>query len=449
MTMTPTTTTTEPGSEPIAEARAAAVVTRPAPRAPGRGLAGRTQRGDQPRPVRCQICGSTNTMPGLDLGHQPVSDLILSRAQLNQPETFYPMQLYHCLECGLTQLGYVVNPKVVFKNFPFVSGTTQTATRHLQSLPKQLVELQGLGARSFAIDIGSNDGTLLKGYLPYGVRFLGVDPAGDPVRIANEQGIETLHAFFNEATADDILARYGQADAITACGVFAHIADLTGVMKGVQKLLAPRGVFATDSQYWLDMVVRGHYDNMFHQHLRYYSMRPLIHLHRQYGMDVFDVERSEVYGGSIRVFACRAGDYPVSDRVRELVALEEREALYDEATYRRFAEQIAERKRTLFDGVYRLASQGKKVIGLGAPAKASTVCNYCRLGPDLVEYVTEVNPLRIGKYLPGVHIPILDESYMFEDERPADAGILFAWNYYDEIMPKLRARGFSGEVLLP
>jgi SAM-dependent methyltransferase len=421
----------------------------PAGHSANRGLTGRTGRANKRRAVRCQICGSTNTKPGLDLGHQPVSDLILSEGELNRPETFYPMQLYHCLECGLTQLGYIVDPKIVYKNFPFVSGTTQTATRHLQSLPKQLVELQGLGPQSFAVDIGSNDGTLLKGYLPFGVRFLGIDPAGDPVRIANDQGLETLHAFFNEQTANDLLPRYGQADAITACGVFGHIADLAGLMNGVRKLLAPRGVFATDSQYWLDMIVRGHYDNMFHQHLRYYSMRPLIQLHRQYGMEVFDVERSDVYGGSIRVFACHTGDYPVSQRVRDLVSLEEHERLYDVGTYERFAGQVAERKRKLFDGVYRLVAQGKKVVGLGAPAKASTVCNYCRIGRDLVEYVTEVNPLRVGKYLPGVHIPIVDENDMFNDKRPADAGILFAWNYYDEIVPKLRQRGFTGEVLLP
>ncbi len=413
-----------------------------------RGLSAPGRRGDRVGSVKCQIC-ATPTTPGLDLGHQPVSDLILSRAQLNQPETFYPMQLHHCPACGLTQLGYTVNPKVVFKNFPFVSGTTQTATRHLQSLPRQLVEMAGLDSRSFAVDIGSNDGTLLKGYIPYGVRFLGVDPAGEPVRIANEQGIETLHAFFNVETADYIRGKHGQADSVSAAGVFGHIADLGGVMRGVKGVLAAKGIFATDSQYWLDMVLRMHYDNMFHQHLRYYSMKPLIHLFRQYEMDVFDVERSEVYGGSIRAFSCHAGAYPISHRVADLVALEERESLYAEATWRMFERKAQEHRRALFERVYGFTSSGKKVIGLGAPAKAATVCNYCRLGPDLVEYITEVNPLRIGKYLPGVHIPILAEEYMFDDPRPADAGILFAWNYYEEIVPKLRQRGFRGEVLLP
>jgi SAM-dependent methyltransferase len=317
----------------------------------------------------------------------------------------------------------------------------------LQSLPKRLVELQGLSQESFAVDIGSNDGTLLKGYLPYGVRFLGVDPSGDPVRIANEQGIETLHAFFNEETADHIKAAYGPADAITACGVFAHIADLGGIMTGVKRLLAPRGVFATDSQYWLDMVERLHYDNIFHQHLRYYAMKPLIHLFRQYEMDVFDVERSEVYGGSIRVFSGHAGDHPISPRVDELLAVEERAGVYDPATWERFARAVEARRDRLFDRVYELTANGKTVIGLGAPAKAATICNYCRLGPERVQYVTEINPLRIGKYLPGVHVPIVAEETMFE-HRP-DAGILFAWNYYDEIVPKLRSRGFEGEVLLP
>jgi len=412
------------------------------------GISGRARTSDRPAQVKCQICG-TATIPGVDLGNQPIGDLVLSPSQLNQPETFYPLKLQHCPECGLTQLSYIVNPKIVYKNFPFVSGTTQTATRHLQSLPKQLVKMLNLDGNSFAVDIGSNDGTLLKGYIPSGVKFLGVDPSGDPVRIANEQGIETLHAFFNEETAEYVKANYGAAEAITACGVFGHIADLESTMRGVKILLAKRGVFATDSQYWLDTMQRLHYDNMFHQHLRYYSMKPLIYLHRQYGMDVFDVERSEVYGGSIRVFACNAGEYSISDRVKSLVALEEKEKLYDAATNESFTAQVEERRRKLFNEVYRLASKGKKIIGIGAPAKASTICNYARLGSDLIEYVTEVNPLRIGKYLPGVRIPIVDEEFMFEDSRPADAGILFAWNYYDEIVPKLRQRGFKGEILLP
>lgn len=410
-----------------------------------RGLAARP-RDRAARPVLCQICRA-GTIPGLDLGHQPVSDLILSRAQLNEPETFYPMQLHHCPGCGLTQLGFTVNPRVVYKHFPFVSGTTGTATRHLQSLPARLVEMRGLTRNSFAVDIGSNDGTLLKGYVPHRVKFLGVDPSGDPVRIANEQGIRTLHAFFNDETAGLIRKQYGKADAITACGVFGHIADLDGLMTGVKRLLARRGIFATDSQYWLDMVLRLHYDNVFHQHLRYYSMKPLIHLFDTYEMDVFDVERSEVYGGSIRVFSCHKGDYPIAARVPELVALEQRHALYDAETHRRFTAAVEGRRDTLFDRVYELTSRGKTVVGLGAPAKAATICNYCRLGPERVRYVTEVNPLRIGKYLPGVHVPIVDENSMFAD-RP-DAGILFAWNYYDEIVPKLRRRGFEGEVLLP
>jgi hypothetical protein len=410
-----------------------------------RGLSGRP-RDARPRPVRCQICRAP-TVPGVDLGAQPVGDLILSEAQLNQPETFYPMQLHHCGACGLTQLGYVVNPRVVYKHFPFVSGTTQTATRHLQSLPAQLVSMLRLTKKSFAVDIGSNDGTLLKGYLPSRVKFLGVDPSGDPVRIANEQGIPTLHAFFNAETAATIVRSHGKANAITACGVFAHIADLAGVMNGVTRLLAPGGVFATDSQYWLDMVVRLHYDNIFHQHLRYYAMRPLMRLFDDYGLEVFDVERSDVYGGSIRVFSARKGDHPISPRVGELVAEEEKHRLYDAETNERFAQAVQERRAALFREVYELTSRGKTVIGLGAPAKASTICNFCRLGPEQIRYITEINPLRIGKYLPGVHIPIVDEERMFADK--PDAAVLFAWNYYDEIAPKLKRRGFTGQLLQP
>lgn len=413
-----------------------------------RGLAASSDAARAPQPPKCQICSSRLT-PGLDLGHQPVADLILSQAQLNEPETFYPLQLFHCLDCGLCQLGFTVDPAVVYKDFPFVSGTTKTATRHLQGLAHQLVELLRLDGKSFAVDVGSNDGTLLKGYLASGVKFLGIDPAAFPVEIANREGIPTWHAFFNEETSERILDEHGHADAISAAGCFAHIADLAGVMRGVKLLLKPGGMFVTDNQYWLDMVRHMHYDNIFHEHLRNYSLKPLIRLFGEYDMDVFDVERSEVYGGSIRVFSCHRGAYSVSQRLRDLLALEEHEGLYDPSTFERFAVGAAERKRKLFDAVYSRASSGQKVIGIGAPAKASTVCNYCALGPELVEYLTEVNPLRTGKFLPGVHLPIVEERFMFEDPRPAQAAILFAWNYYDEIVPKLRARGFTGEVLCP
>jgi SAM-dependent methyltransferase len=412
------------------------------------GLPGRSERRDHAVPVPCQICGAT-LRPGLDLGHQPVGDLILDRAQLNEPETYYPMQMHHCDTCGLTQLGYIVDPDVVYKGFPFVSGTTQTARDHLQSLPTRLVEMRGLDSSNFAVDIGSNDGTLLRGWVPHGVSFLGVDPSGDPVAIANEQGLTTWHAFFNESTAGKILGEFGKADAVTACGCFAHIADLDGIMKGIAAVLAEDGVFASDNQYWLDMVEKLHYDNAFHQHLRYYSLRPLQYLFGQYGLEVFDVERSDTYGGQIRVYGCHQGAHPIHDRVHELGAVEDATRLYDAETHARYTQRIEEKRRVLFETVYSLKAAGKKVIGIGAPAKASTVCTYCGLGAQHLDYITEINPLRVGTYLPGSHIPIIDEPDMFVDPEPADAGVLFAWNYADEVIPKLRERGWEGEIILP
>jgi hypothetical protein len=412
------------------------------------GLPGRGERRDEPDPVHCQVCDAV-TRPGLNLGLQPVGDLVLDRVALDEPETYYPMRMHHCDDCGLTQLGYVVDPDVVYKNFPFVSGTTQTARQHLMSLPTALAERHGIGPESFAVDIGSNDGTLLKGWLPVGNRFLGVDPSGDPVRIANDQGLTTWHAFFNEETGDRILQEYGQADAVTACGCFAHIAALGSIMKGIVAILAPDGVFASDNQYWLDMVQRLHYDNAFHQHLRYYSLKPLDHLFAQYGLEVFDVERSDTYGGQIRVFGGHAGAHPIHERVHELRALEEQLGLYEPDTQARYERQVQERRDILFDDVYGRKKAGQKLIGIGAPAKASTVCTYCGIGAHHLDYITEINPLRIDTYLPGAHIPIVDERRMFEDSEPADAAVLFAWNYADELLPKLRERGWTGDVILP
>ena len=248
-----------------------------------KGLPARRTTGERVPAVRCKLCGG-KTYAGLDLGAQPAGGLILTRADLRKPETFYPLQLFHCLDCGLTQLGYVVNPAAVYKFLPFVRGTTQAATKHLQTIPEELAQMGGLGPQSFAVDIGSNDGTLLKAYQPFGVRTLGVEPSAIPARIANEAGVMTLHAFFNEETAKLVVLEQGQADAISAAGVFAHIADLDSVMRGIQILMKPAGMFVSEHHYWLDMVRTTHYDNIFHQHLRYFAIRPLARLFARFNL---------------------------------------------------------------------------------------------------------------------------------------------------------------------
>jgi SAM-dependent methyltransferase len=402
---------------------------------------------DQGRRV-CQVCGGVDLIAGLDLGHQPAADL-LAPEELRGPETLYPMQLFLCADCGLCQLGYVVDPEIVWRGFSFISGTTRTATQHLQGLAGELVSRLGLDDQSFAVDIGSNDGTLLAGYAEAGVGVLGVDPAELPIRAAIERGIPTWHAYFDEQTAERIVDEHGQADAISAAGCFAHIADLAGVMKGLQVLLKHSGIFCSDNQYWLDVFRRRHYDNVYHQHLRNYSLKPLVRLFADYGMEVFDVQRSEVYGGSIRVFAGWQGDWEVSPRVSELLELEHEAGLYDPAKFESFAVTVGEQRDRLFDVVYQHRSAGRKVVGIGAAAKAATVCNYCRLDRDLIAYITDVNRLRVGKHLAGAHIPVVDEQWMFDDPEPADAGILFAWNYRHEIEPKLRQRGWRGELIEP
>lgn len=405
---------------------------------------------DPPPPVarRCQICGCARLIAGLDLGHQPVADHLLTAAELDHPETFYPLQLFHCPDCGLCQLGYVTPPEVIYRNFTFVSGTTRTARAHLEGFAAEMTRRLALSESSFAVDIGSSDGTLLKGYAPARVKALGVEAAAYPAAQAEAAGLPTWHAFFNEATAGRICAEFGQADAITAAGVFGHVADLDSVMRGIQLLLKPGGLFAADSQYWLEIVAQTHYDNIFHEHLRHYSMKPLVRLLERYHLEIVDVERSAVYGGSFRIYASQAGRHLVAPSVPALLAEEERVRLHEPETWAAFAAAAQVKRDRLRAHVAALRQAGQTIVGIGAPAKASTVCNYCRLGRAEIDYLTEVNPARTGKFLPGVHVPIEPESRMFADSRPL-AGLLFAWNYYDEIVPKLRARGFAGDVICP
>lgn len=405
---------------------------------------------DPPPPLTrcCQICGSARLEKGLDLGHQPIADHLLTAAELDYPETFYPLQLFHCLDCGLCQLGYLTPPEAIYRNFTFVSGTTRTAREHLGGFAAEMTRRLGLNRASFAVDIGSSDGTLLKGYAPAGIRVLGVEAAAYPAGQAIAAGIPTWHAFFNYETAALIREEFGLADAITAAGVFGHIADLDSVMRGIGLLLHNDGIFAADSQYWLDIVAETHYDNIFHEHLRHYSLKPLGILFERYGFEIFDVDRSPVYGGSFRVYAARQGRRPMQPSVAALLDEESRAHLHEPETWAHFAASARAKRERLCEHVADLRRAGKEIVGIGAPAKASTVCNYCRLGRESIAYLTEVNPLRTGKFLPGVHLPIEPESRMFEDSRPL-AGLLFAWNYYNEIVPKLRARGFAGEVICP
>jgi hypothetical protein len=396
----------------------------------------------------CQICNSTDLALVLDLGHQPPCDSLLTSAQLRDAEKSYPLRFWRCRDCGLAQIDYVVPPEVVFHpEYPYRSGITNTLVKHLQSTASVIVDNYKIPVGELAVDIGSNDGTLLKGFKARSMRVLGVE-ATNIAQIANIDGVETIQAFFNEGLARNIVANHGQAATITATNMFAHVARLGELMRGVSRLLKDGGVFVTESHYLPEILETAQYDSIYHEHLKSYSLRPLVRLLSYYGFTVIDAEKIPNYGGSIRVYAIKGQDRGPSDRLRDLLEDEDRIGLNSDATYDRFRNTVLKSKFDLMRLLVDLAAQGKPAPGIGCPGRSSTLLNFVGVTPDLMPYIAEQNTsLKIGLFLPGKHIPIVDEARLF-DEQPEYA-VMLSWHYAEPIVAALRRRGLKSKIVMP
>jgi SAM-dependent methyltransferase len=396
----------------------------------------------------CQICSSSDLALVLDLGHQSPCDSLLSSVQLRDAEKSYPLRFLRCRECGLTQIDYVVPPEVVFHpEYPYRSGITPTLVKHLQSTAGAIVDNYKIPAGELAVDIGSNDGTLLKGFKARSMRVLGVE-ATNIAQIANVDGIETIQAFFNEGLARNIVANHGQAAAITATNMFAHVARLGELMRGVVRLLKDGGIFVTESHYLPNILETAQYDSIYHEHLKSYSLRPLMRLLSYYGFTVTDAEKIPNYGGSIRVYAVKGENFESSERLRGLLEAEDRIGLNSDAAYDRFRQTALKSKRDLIRLLVDLAAQGKAAPGIGCPGRSSTLLNFVGVTPDLMPYIAEQNTsLKIGLFLPGKHIPIVDEARLF-DEQPEYA-VMLSWHYAEPIIAALRRGGLKSKIIMP
>ena len=394
----------------------------------------------------CQVCFSKNLATFLSLGHQPPSDAFLRGADLVKSEITYPLSLYFCPKCSLVQLGYVVDPKLLFQDYVYNSGTNNSLKVNFKNLVDKLIVRFKLKTDDLAIDVGSNDGTLLENYRAHGVRILGIDPSSVAV-LAIKKGIPTIIDFFNERVAASVNKKYGKAKVITATNVFAHVVELGSFMMGITKLLASDGVFISESHYLLDIIKCLQYDSIYHEHLRYYSLRSLIFLFKKHGLEVIDVERISTHNGSLRVYAARPGSYMVSQRVFKLLNLEERNGLYDLKLLRIFAKRVEEHRHFLQNLILKLNQKSKSIVGIGAPAKGNTLLNACRLGLDMIDYLVEKSDLKIGMFAPGTHIPVVSEKKLF-DEQP-DYALVLSWNIADELITKLRTLGYRGKFIIP
>ena len=394
----------------------------------------------------CNICGGSRLIKVLSLGEQPPSDAFLKADALQKHEARYPLELFFCETCSLVQLGYAVDPDILFRDYVYNSGTNNGLKTHFKSLVETIIQKYNVTKDHFVVDVGSNDGTLLENYLPYGISVLGIDPSS-AAALAQEKNVPTLVDYFTEETAEAVKGKHGAARIITATNVFAHVAALGSFMRGILALLDERGVFISESGYVVDMVEGLQYDSIYHEHLRYYSLASLVSLFARFGMEIIDVERVPIHGGSIRVSAAHSGVYPVEKRVGELLSLEKEKGYKDVQVYHSFAQNVARTKDALLEILSSLKSQGSHIVGIGAPAKGNTLLNYCGLDAQTIDYLTEKSVLKIGLYSPGMHIPVVDEARLFED-RP-EAALLLSWNIAEELKNKMRQNGYQGKFVVP
>lgn len=396
----------------------------------------------------CQICGSDDLVSIIDLGHQPPCDSLLTLEQLREPERHYPLRLIRCRACDLVQIDHVVPAEVVFHaEYPYRSGITPTLVKNLQGTATTIVDRYGINKNDLAIDIGSNDGTLLKGFKSRGVRVLGVE-ATNIAQIANAEGIETIQSFFDTKVAQQIVSSHGQASAITATNMFAHVANFGEFLRGVTIVLKDGGVFVSESHYLLNILKTVQYDSIYHEHLKYYSLRPLMLFFSYYGFTVTDAELISNYGGSIRVYAIKGTNLPTSKRLADLLAEEDRANINSAAPFDEFRNVVHKAKFDLQKLLADIRSRGLTVPGIGCPGRASTLINYVGIDPDVMPYIAEQKAsLKLGMFLPGKHIQIVDEQRLF-DEQP-EYTLMLSWHYAEPIIASLRKRGLKSKIIMP
>jgi hypothetical protein len=395
----------------------------------------------------CQVCGHAPLDYVLSLGYMPPVNQMVPVGQVPRQLPWFPTTLLHCRNCELVQLGLAVDPVIIFPpEYPYTSGTTKLLRDNFADLQRESAAMLGLGDQDLVVDIGSNDGTLLSNFQKGGQRVLGIEPT-DVGDIANQRGIPTIKRYFGTEVAREVKREYGPASMVTAANCFAHIEDVHAIVDGVVEMLKDDGVFVTESHYLIPLLETLQYDTIYHEHLRYYSLTSLKHLFEMHGLEVFHARPIPSHGGSIRVYAARHGAHSVQDGVRRMLSAEPRgEAMATRLAA--FRHDVILSKLRLLSMLRDLKEKGARVAGISAPSRASTLVNYVGLDEGLIDYVCEIaGSLKIGKYMPGTQIPVVDEAKLYSDQ--PDCAVIFSWHIADELAPKLKAKGFRGQLITP
>jgi hypothetical protein len=394
----------------------------------------------------CQICNSSNLEPILFLGFLPPVNTMQKIEEKPAEQPSYPAQILYCRKCTLVQLGLVVSPKILFsKDYPYTSSTTKILRDNFAELYKECMTFVDLEKDDLIIDIGSNDGNLLSNFKE-NHRVLGVTPE-EIGKKAIERGIPTIIDYFSQEVVKMIGKEHGKAKIITATNVFAHIDNVNDIVKWILEILEEDGVFISESHYLLPLVETLQYDTIYHEHLRYYSLHSLKYLLENCGLEIFHVKEIGTHGGSIRVYAARKGQYEVKESVNKVLE-KEKEKIVDKEKLLEFGKKVTISKLELHKLCLEIKKKGERIYGIGAPSRASTLINYVGIDDGIMDYVMEIKGShKVEKYMPGTLIPVLDEGRLYEDQ--PEYAMLLSWHIADELIPKIKEKGFKGKFIVP
>ena len=394
---------------------------------------------------KCQVCESSKLMPFVFLGYLPPVNTMHAIGTKPREQPSYPAQLLHCENCNLVQLGLIVDSRILFPpEYPYTSSTTKILRDNFAELYRETKTIADLDKNDLIVDIGSNDGNLLSNFKD-NHKVLGVTPE-QIGKLAIEKGIPTIIDFFRKEVVDDILKKHGNAKIITATNVFAHIKDINEITKLILELLSDDGVFISESHYLKPLIETLQYDTVYHEHLRYYSLHSLKYLLEKHGLEVIHAKEIPTHGGSIRVYAAKKGKYAAKNSVAEMMKKEKRtigrQNLLD------FSKKVTISKLELHSLLLDIKKKNKRIYGIGAPSRASTLINYVGIDDGIIDAVMEIKGShKIGKYMPGTLIPVEEESKLYEEQ--PEYALLLSWHIADELAPKIRQMGFKGDFIIP
>lgn len=398
--------------------------------------------------MSCRSCSGEDLAPILSLGSMALANSYLRPEQLADPEPTYPLDLVRCRACQLVQITCTVPPEILFRDYLYLSSFSTTMLKHAETLVTRLVEERRLGPGSLAAEVASNDGYLLQYYVKAGVPVLGIEPARNVAILAREKGVRTVDEFFDAELAARLCDEGLAADVIHANNVLAHVADLNGFVEGFRVLLGPEGVVVSESPYLGEFLRHVEFDTIYHEHLCYYSLTALVNLFRRHDLEIEHCERIPIHGGSLRIFARHKSVATPTKQVAELLASEETWGVDRDEPYRAFAAGVERVKHDVVTLIRSLRAQGKTVAAYGAAAKGTVLLNACGLSTEDLAFVCDKNPLKQGRVMPGVHVPIVSPDQLATST--ADYCLILAWNVADEIKREqsaFAARG--GKFIVP